>query len=333
MKTTNAKAKAFQTPASHAPEREVDKTQAKQTSDRRSKRVTHTEISRIQVHGDESPLVEREVEYCPPKPKELPFETEDFPIDCLDYTALKPENRMRGIHETYYNKVDANGMTQQDREHEASYQRSVQKADEQISKMMEEDWTIGDVPETFRNVKKKQPAPREIVKPIVQTATLSRTGPATIASRKAASALSVAYKSTVVPAKTTKLRPSTSYISRPKPIVPSATNNPMMAEAASRCTIGYTKGRNASMTLKSRERALTRPISNVSQSSDTTITPSRFAEKENGPGNEQRRGLDFLSAFDVDDEDLEPGLRGILPECLRKDDKDDEDFVMTTATS
>lgn len=333
MKTTNAKAKAFQTPAGPAPEKEAEKAQAPQTSARRPKKVTHAETSKIPVHGDESPLVERDVEYCPPQPKNIPFETEDFPIGCLNYDALKPGNLMRGIHQNYYNMVDENGMTRADREHEASYQRSLKLADEQIMKMMEEDWTIGDVPETFRNLKKKQPVAKDNAIPKQKIAPLSNKGPATIASRNAASALSVAPKSTAVPAKATKPKPSTSFLSRPKPAPVALTNYPMVAEAASRSTIGYTKGRNASTALKKREGGFTRSVSNISQASDITITPARFAEKEGGPGSEEWSRLKFLGAFDVDDEDLEPGLRGALPDCLRRDDGDDEEFVMTLGSS
>jgi hypothetical protein len=342
MKTTNAKTKAPQT-IGPALEKEAEKAQAPQTSARRPKKVTHAETSKIPVHGDESPLVERDVEYCPPKPKERPFEAEDFPDGCLNYDALKPGNLMRGIHQNYYNKVDENGMTRADREHEASYQRSLKLADEQMLKMMEEDWTIGDVPEIHRNLKKKQPVAKDNVNPKQKIAPLSIKGPATITSRKAASALSVPPKSGTVPPKTTKPKPSTSFLSRPKPALKAPTNNPMVAEAASRSTIGYTKGRNASTalkfredtstTLKKREGGLTRSVSSVSQASDTTITPARFAEKDNGPGSEEWRRLKFLGAFDVDDEDLESGLRGALPECLRRDDEDEENFVMTLGSS
>ena len=327
MKTTNAKAKAFQTPGP-AIEKEAEKGHAPQSTARRPKKVTHAETSKIQVHGDESPLAEREVEYCPPKPKDIPFETEDFPNGCLDYTMLKPGNLMRGLHEAYYPKVDANGMTREEREHEKAYQRSIKKADEQIAKMMEEDWTIGDVPETFRN-SKKTPVIRDDSKQTLNRAPFSTKGPATIASRKAAAALSVAPKATAVPPKTAKPRPATSFLSRSKPALPVANHNPMIAEAASRSTIGYTKGRNASTALKKREGGSTRSVSNVCQSSETTITPARFAQKES----EEWQRLKFLGAFDVDDEDVEPGMRGALPECLRKDDYDDEEFVMTLGPS
>jgi hypothetical protein len=329
MKTTNAKAKAFQTPAGPAPEKEIEKAEGPQTSARRPKKVTHAETIKVAVHGDESPLTERDVEYCPPRPKDIPYESEDFPKGCLNYDALKPGNLMRGIYQKYHNPVDENGLTRMDRGYEAAYQKSIKDADERLMKMMEEDWTIGDVPETFRHLKKKQPVMKD-TKPIEKKVVpLSNKGPATIASRKAASALSVAPKTTLAPPKTTKPKPNNSSLSRRKPAPPAPTNNPMIAAAASRSTLGYNKGRNASTALKKKEGGFARSVSNVSQASDTTITPARFAEKDSGPGSEEWRRLKFLGAFDVDDEDLEPGLRGALPECLRRDDEDDEEFVMT----
>ena len=69
---------------------------------------------------------------------------------------------------------------------------------------------------------------------------------------------------------------------------------------------------------------MTRSISNLSQGSDLTITPERFAME----CEMETKSPAFLKTFEVDEEDLEPGLRGVMPECLRADD-DDEEFVMT----
>jgi hypothetical protein len=55
MKTTNAKAKVFQTPAGPAPEKELEKTQPKpQTSARRPKKLIHADAVKLEIHGDES---------------------------------------------------------------------------------------------------------------------------------------------------------------------------------------------------------------------------------------------------------------------------------------
>ena len=335
MKTTNAKTKAFQTPGP-ALEKEIEKTQPIQTSTRKPKKVIHADAVKLEVHGDESPLADREVEYCPPKPKDLPYDSEDFPEGCLNYDVLKKGNLMRGIYKKYYNDLDENGMSRQDHKNEEAYQKSAAEADEQIRKMMEEEWTVDDVPETFRHLRKKQAQPKEKTAGQLQhkkIPVLPSKGPATIASRKAAGALSVIPKSAPAPLKATKSIPKPSFLSRAKPTVaptiPSnaSTMRHAAATAASRSTIGYTKGRSAFTQVQKTERSgLTRSISNLSQGSDTTITPERFFALES---QQESRSPAFLKAFEVDDEDLEPGLRGIMPECLRRPDDEDEDFVFT----
>ena len=96
-------------------------------------------------------------------------------------------------------------------------------------KMMEEDWTIGDVPETFRHLRKKQiPAQVQAVPKIndqiKKPTTMSNKGPATITSRKAASALSVAPKAAPVAPKASKPASKASFLHRPKaPIAPKRT--------------------------------------------------------------------------------------------------------------
>jgi hypothetical protein len=80
--------------------------------------------------------------------------------------------------------------------------------------------------------------------------------------------------------------------------------------------------------LRKREGGLTRSCSNLSQGSDTTITPARFTEQEN----DDSRRFDFLRAFDIDDEELVNGLTGPLPDCLREEDEDEE-FVLKLSSS
>merc|ERR1711977_118606 len=379
MKTTNAKAKAFQTPSGPAPEKELEKTQPKQqTSARRPKKLIHADSVKLEVHGDESPLADRDVEYCPPRVKDLPYESTDFPNNCLDYTALKPGNLMRGINKKYRQQVDENGMSRIEREAEEAYQRSVKAADERMMKMMEEDWTVGDVPETFRHLRNKktplsipqdmkpQPTSRkplsDVEKPILQNK-----GPGTINSRKAASVLSSAPLKTAPPQpKPSKPVPKPSFLSRPKPApaptVPSnaSTMRAAAASAASRSTIGYTKGRSASGILNMQtfaapptstsastassndsttlskpertQRVLQRSTSNMSTSSDVTITPARWA-KESEAQTEWRSPA-FMKAFEVDvNEDESDNGLGLdvraLQECLRREEEEDGEFVMT----
>lgn len=333
MKTTNAKAKAFQTPGGLAPEKEFERFQAPKTSVRRPKKVTHADAVKLQIHGDESPLAERDVEYAPPKPKDLPYESDVFPDGCLNYDIIKPENMMRGMHQAYHCEVDEEGRTELDRRYEEEYQRSAKATDEQILKMMEEEWTVGDVPETFQHLKKKM-APNTSGALTKKTPPVVSMGPATITSRRAASALSVPPKLLVAPSKASKpaAKPAIPFIGRSRQAVsllPSKVSEMGRGAAniASKSTIGYSKGRSAMGALHKREAGLTRSVSNMSEASDTTITPARFAEQEN----DEFRRFNFLKAFDVDDEEIEPGLRGVMPACLRAEDEDEEFILKLTS--
>lgn len=328
MKTTNAKAKAFQTPAGPGPDKETEKSQAPKTSARRPKRVTHADTVKLQIHGDESPLADREVEYAPPRPKDLPYESDVFPDGCLNYDALKPESLMKGTHQTYYRNMEDNRRVKLGKRDEDDYMTSAKAGDAKIMKMMEEEWTVGDVPETFRHLRKKV-VPKPSVVPTRKTTSIPSKGPATITSRRAASALSTSAKPTIAPFKASKPapKPAMPFLGRrPTPTMQLSNVSEMghhAAAATSRSTIGYSKGRSAINVLQKREGGLTRSVSNMSQASDTTITPARFAEQEN----DDLRRLDFLKAFDVDDDELEPGLTGALPKCLGEEDEDEE-FVL-----
>ncbi|CZR69163.1 uncharacterized protein PAC_19063 [Phialocephala subalpina] len=348
-KTTNAKAKAFQTPGPTLG-KELEKAQPKQqTSARRPKKLIHADAVKLEVHGDESPLNERDVEYCPPKPKELPFEDDAFPNGCLDYSALKPENMMRDIYQSYYQPMLKRQAAKHEKKTQEDYETSQKELEESVRKMMEEDWTIGDVPETFRHLRKKQGQSQDqpqskATEQTTKPTTMSIKGPATIVSRKAASSLSVATKGAPLAPKASNPAPKVSFLSKPKPqLAPSVPSNASTmrhnaATAASRSTIGYTKGRSASGALnantfkkpeptKPERSGLQRSVSNMSQASDTTITPANFRDIE-----PEWKNPDFLKAFEVDDEDLEPGLRGVLPECLRRMDEEDDDFLMPLPT-
>ncbi|KAJ8059312.1 hypothetical protein OCU04_012273 [Sclerotinia nivalis] len=345
MKTTNAKTKVFQTPAGPAPEKELEKTVSKQTSARRPKPKVSEKV-KIDVHGDESPLKDIEIEYMPPRSKDLPYDSDVFPTGCLNYDMLKPENLTRGALSEFYNTNDKSGKSKLERDLEQSAVERAKKTDEQILASMEEDWTVGDVPETFRNLRKRAPAKTTVLTEEKTKATIPNRGPTAMASRRAASALSTLPRSVVEPSKrpsTAIPRPASSFLrGRKTPTFAPVTNNTMRATAAaatSRSTIGYTKGRSASnvlqkkdappLTLNKRVNAtLPRSTSNLSHDSDKTITPARFAQKENLSHAEYKK-LDFLGAFDVDDEDLEPALKCGLPECLIKFDEDEEEFVLT----
>lgn len=70
-KTTNAKAKAFQTPAPGSIRGELGKSNQKGGSIQKPKpKVSHPETTELEdILADKEALDEREIEYMPPKPK------------------------------------------------------------------------------------------------------------------------------------------------------------------------------------------------------------------------------------------------------------------------
>jgi hypothetical protein len=351
MKTTNAKAKVFQTPAGPETDRAPEKTQLKPTSTRPLRqKISHVETVKLEIHGDEpDPLEEREPEYCAPKVQELPYENEDFPDGCLDYSIVKGANQTRAFYQNYYNPIGPDGLSKKEREFEEELQRHMKETDEKIMKAVEEDpCIVHDVPETYPTIRKRPATAhqRAVSVQISKTASaLPTKGPATITSRRAASALALAAKASASSIRTTVQVPltkkPTSFLrSKKETATTSTTPTPSTmrhasAAAASRSTIGYTKGRTASSVLNMGFDArpeprpaglpLLRSVSNCSTASDSTITPARWSQKQD---EEEYRKLKFLGAFDVDDDDL--GVGSGLPECLRGgEEEDEEEFVMT----
>ncbi|KFY30022.1 hypothetical protein V494_08314 [Pseudogymnoascus sp. VKM F-4513 (FW-928)] len=343
MKTTNAKTKAFQTPAGPEMDKGPEKTQIKPTSTRPLRqKISHADTVKLEIHGDEpDPLGEREVEYCPPKPKDLPYENEDFPNGYLDFSIVKKENQRKDFHTRYYNPVDANGVSKREREFEEELARSLKATDEKILKAVEEDpCVVHDVPETFPKVRGKKPVEdRRAVStqlPPKPTAMSSR-GPGTLTSRRAASALAMAPKPTTTSSKSSRPLPLTKKPapfllrgSNPPPAIQPSTMRNASAVAASRSTMGYKKGRSASTalsggTVSAAPSGPVRSFSNLSAGSDKTMTPARYGAKR-----QEESRLDFLGAFDINDDDLGFGPDSGLPECLRGGaDEEEEEFVMT----
>lgn len=352
MKTTNAKAKAFQTPVGPETDKAPEKTQLRPTSTRPLRqKISHAETIKLEIHGDEpDPLVEREVEYCPPKPRELPYESEDFPDGCLDYSIVKGASQRKDFYQRYYNPVDANGLSRKDKQFEEELARSMRATDEKIRKAVEDDpCIVRDVPETYPTISKKKVSgdrrPASALQP-KRTAAPSSKGPATITSRRAASALALAPRPTTSSARASARTPSHLPLTKkpapflrsrkaPAPTAAPSTMRVASAAAASRSTIGYTKGRSASSVLHMGTFSAPkqqpppppqRSVSNHSTASDATMTPARFFQKQ---GEEEFGKLTLMDAFDVDDDELILGLGGGLPECLRKEEEgEEEEFEM-----
>ncbi|KAI0194032.1 hypothetical protein EV127DRAFT_509549 [Xylaria flabelliformis] len=365
-KTTNAKAKGLQTVNVKSAVRDLEQSQVKlQNTVRPKQREPHVETQKLQVHAEETdPLSEDEIEYCPPKPKDLPYESDVFPDGVLTFEALKPENKMKGYYQYYFNPIGEDGLSQRDRE----LQEATRKAIEEGERLIKEDldnfeWSVkAKLASDIKPVKKapaasKLPAPRRAL--------------STVRSRNAANVLSMDDTTKSIQRKVAK----TSELSKPPPKKPSSFAMPTLRtsrpgssqlpsapkksaselDATSRTTIGYNKGR-ATASLLTRTKTPTnnfkkntpRPASasthrggiprsdtTLSNDSDKTITPARYAHRQAATAAVDddlawRERVPFLSIFnpDVDCDDDEDDVLGIKNKTPAFLDDDDEEFEL-----
>jgi hypothetical protein len=336
----------------------LEKTQSKPTT---VKPLRHgpvsLESSKLGIHMDKSnPLEEEEdIEYAPPRPRDIPYESDILPAGAMTFEGLKPENILKGYYDHYFNPVDENGVPIREREMEERRQRDFKKLDEQVRKDMAEfDWSIGDVPETKTVKQSKPPASvsaedervfRANKRPVVRGPPKQ---PPTITARKAASALALAPKpaTALVSARNLNNKPAPSAFKGANCLLPlnRKAQRPVMtresstdratAVAASRSTLGYSKGRSTSSVMQGTNRprtpagpvrrTLTRSVSTASNGSDCTITPARYAQVSKTETNEALKRLEFLSIFDGDEED-DGNLGG---SGLPANDGTDDDFQL-----
>ncbi|XXH00276.1 rRNA-processing protein fcf1 [Hypoxylon texense] len=339
-KTTNAKAKGQQTVTAKSAVREIEKSHLKApTTTRPKQKHAQAEVHKLEVHAEETdPLSEEEIEYCPPRPKDAPYESDVFPNGALNLDALKRENLFKGYYDYYFNPVDEHGVPLADRELREKTRKALEEGDKRIQEDIENfEWNIQDELDTDKkkakvssnlNANTKRPA-------------MTR-APSTIRSRNAADALSMSETTKslerkaarpTIPNPATHRRAASFQIPgfRRQPsaqgqAIPRKTS--MEIEANSRTTIGYTKGRSTASILAQgtvntgRPRSttgFTRTDSTLSNDSDKTITPARFAHKQVSAATEDqewKERVPFLSIFNPEYEDDEEDfdlLTGSMP--------------------
>jgi hypothetical protein len=160
----------------------VEKTSIKPTTNLRPKPSAHrAEISpsKLEVHADRDSPEEEEIEYAPPKPQDIPYDSDVFPDGVLTFEGLKPENLFKGYYQYYFNRVDDEGKTAMEREMEERQQQRFQRGEEQILRDMDEfDWSIGDIPESKKLLKQKaKPAPARKAVSVPKAAQASKSAP------------------------------------------------------------------------------------------------------------------------------------------------------------
>ncbi|KAI1115851.1 hypothetical protein F5Y14DRAFT_409520 [Nemania sp. NC0429] len=360
-KTTNAKAKGLQTVNVKSAVREIEQSHTKPRNTVRPKqKEIQAETQKLQVHAEEAdPSNEDdEVEYCPPKLKDIPYESDVFPDGVLTFDALKPENLMKGYYRYYFNPVDENGVSKRDRELQEEARKAIEEGERKIKEDLDQfEWSVkAELEEHDAKVVKKASASTKLPAP--------RRPLSTIRSRNAASALSMddttkslQRKAAKTPEPSKPLHKKTSSFAVPglrtsRPASSQLSSIPKKSatglEATSRTTIGYNKGRaTASLLAKTqistststqpgktvqtaapastRRGGIPRSNTTLSNDSDKTITPARYAHKQAsaaGVANEGdddrvwRERVPFLSIFNHD---------ALRHDDDENDDQDDDD--------
>ncbi|KAK2871876.1 hypothetical protein FQN49_002730 [Arthroderma sp. PD_2] len=253
MKTTNAKARAFQTPAPTLPMGTIKQRSAKRGSTRKIKKAAPLPV---QATVEESVPVEDEreleIEYMPPKPKPLPDHDEYITYDTT-FPQFKGANVARGWEKLYEdNSVGEDGLTAKQREAKELDEAYDRRIDALIQAQIDSIGTLGLEGELEDGVESR-PTSRATSRATSQSGRSERSV-STLRSKSAAQALAMDPKASVrrtsprlaakasakapakVPTKTTMKK--TTAPSNPSSMRHTA------AVASSRNTLGYSKGRN-----------------------------------------------------------------------------------------
>jgi hypothetical protein len=309
----------------------LQRTQHKNTV-RRARNQAQAETQKLQVHAEETgQLSDSDVEYCPPRPKDLPYDSDVFPDGVITFDPLKPENRMRGYHRYYHSSRSE--REKPSKCNAASIESEVKAQIEGILAELESDESEL---KAAVAAKKHDPIKTSNTTWIAQKPP-TRKPLSTVTSRNAAKALSIddttkswqrraaaasqvqkpAHKksvSTALPGYRTTRPTSAQRSSIPK--------KPAAAlEATSRSTIGFNKGRaTASLLAKESDSSRVRCSSSMSayasrskvsrsgtvlskdsDNSDRTITPARYAQERDSAADEDEQWkarVHFLSIFE-----------------------------------
>ncbi|KAI9896222.1 hypothetical protein N3K66_008394 [Trichothecium roseum] len=331
-KTTNAKARTGQAGGVQG----TEKTQLKPTAQKPKQKAPEILPARIEVKHDTSTDVD-EPEYAPPPSKALPYESDILPEGGLTFEGLKKENILKGFYEHFINPVDENGVSKRDRqfadEMRVAMTKAIAKNEQDLNEL---DWGFGDRP--TKVLTKKPDGPDMAVTKMARKVrgASHQKQPSAVSSRRAAIALAAPPDLRTVPPKKASIptiaskRPMTSLAQRPKSakIIPSHRPTTSMSgagEAASRTTIGYSKGKAASSALHARSRSQstlggrqTRSPVPSNDSNGLTTASEKADDMELGQLCSVRPS--FMSIFDEEEDEELPPLN--MPPI--SDDEDEE---------
>ena len=280
VKTTNAKARAFQTPAPPQQTIKQQKSLQRPSTGRRSAKAKITIAPTQPVETDVLATIEDDdddvpdIEYAPPPPIELPDPPMEFPYD-QDFPQLQGANLFRGYNEVYGSPKDDEGRSIRLKKEEEEYESC-------MAAMMEQD--------ILKRVREIEfPDPDNEVEAMIAAGPKKRTTDSkvnTVRARSAAAALS----QSVAPSSAMK-ETASSLQKKKKPGFPvlgskpqtfSVTSSQMRntaATAVSKNTIGYPKAAKPRSIIPKGEQSLKYTMPTQLQTVDQrSIHPARFLE-------------------------------------------------------
>ncbi|MCJ1309972.1 hypothetical protein MMC25_003633 [Agyrium rufum] len=279
LKTTNAKARVFQTPAPPAQGNGASKSSQKSATTRKSRpRVSHAEMEKVEVFSGDKLLEEREIEYMPPPVRDLPDLPDDLPE--LDLSMFNKDNLLNGAMSYFLNEPDGSGLSfnerremetkeQQEKARKAMEAEMIRDVDSYLIYCIHTPDCPGELCRSTTEARKAaeeqyQRTMIELGNPSKEITSTKKVfigskGPSIAISKQAASALSQPNSKNTTPLAASRV-PAAPKTRRPSPLVqnkrrtppptnPSSTRH-IALEAASRTTVGYFKGRATSSTLR-----------------------------------------------------------------------------------
>ena len=271
-----------------------------------------------------------EPEYAPPRPVDLPFESELLPKGGLAMEGLKQENLYRGFYNQFCNPIDDDGVSKQTKlfnnELEAVMEKTISDNAKELDALGWNEADLEPSPKTIRAVPDtREAAEAKMAKKVRNRPTAAL--PSGSMSRKAAVALAhssssskpTLAKPTPRAGQTLTRKPLASIMSRRQPAGrgtlakpgPNSAGTTSAGSFVSRNTIGYSKGKSASSAMRPTDLSQThsRGIKSpeLEDEADLTITPSRARKAGLGFQASRNRTPQFMSIFDAhDDEELPP---------------------------
>jgi hypothetical protein len=267
-KTTNAKARAFRTPApvqqTAKPEKTLKKASTARKSVKSKIRVAPSEPVDFNVLSNDPESDVPDIEYCPPHPVELPDPPEDITYDDT-FPYLRGKNLCAGYGEVYDVPRDEHGLTLQERKDQEAYAKHMKDFEDKWLEELKKPFQLEDEDGIVDNMiaagPKKQGSNIDTIR--------ARNAVSVLSSKPQTRLPSAAMKETASSMQKKKLAHN------PKPTNPSLMRH-NAAVAASRTTLGYSKGRNVSANLSTKRL----PVPNIKAGNidPSTIHPQEFKE-------------------------------------------------------